>query len=421
MNSTINESYSMDYEGDDANHHVINRSILQFLLYAICIFGIAFNMLILCKRTSIRQASTTRISLRLLCFMAIADSVSLASLLVVLSIQYIGIQDPHTMSIICKFDLFLIHSSSAFSIWCWLIMSAVRYVAVYKPYTHLQLNKEPLFGVAIVALMCILFELWILYDVVYVQEMRGCGDSLPVEWGKRIQLAEIVWSYFLPLILITILDMRVLCCHSVWSNKHGPLLIADSNTQSEPLQRQLKPHTFTEPICDIKQPLYAKNSIALSNQSVDRPNPSLSPSMSFSERGESPLVVHLPTNGALSASIKSRSSSKSGTPGRQKSSRRVQQLRILKRCLAIAVLDLGMNLPNYLLRLYLTLVPDDSFKGINPQLFTLIQDFSHLLYFLQFALNGLYLTGIVYQPRKKQPQSKMSGYILQNTTSKSIS
>lgn len=66
-----------------------------------------------------------------------------------------------------------------------------------------------------------------------------------------------------------------------------------------------------------------------------------------------------------------------------RSSRRIQQLRILKRCLAISVLDLGMNLPNYLLRLYLTVISEESFHEINGRLFSLIQDFSQLLYFAQ--------------------------------------
>lgn len=81
--------------------------------------------------------------------MAIADSVSLAALMLVLSVQYVGIQTPAIMTIICKLDLFFIHASSAFSVWCWLIMSGIRYVAVYSPYTHLRLNREPLFGVVI--------------------------------------------------------------------------------------------------------------------------------------------------------------------------------------------------------------------------------------------------------------------------------
>lgn len=60
-------------------------------------------------------------------------------------------------------------------------------------------------------------------------------------------------------------------------------------------------------------------------------------------------------------------------------------MRILKRCLAISVLDLGMNLPNYLIRLYLTVISEDSFHEINGQLFAFLQDFSQILYFSQVS------------------------------------
>jgi hypothetical protein len=84
--------------------------------------------------------------------------------------------------------------------------------------------------------MCGLFESWILYDVTFLEEVRGCAETLPAEWGLRVQLVEIIWSYFLPVILITVLDFRVLCCHSVWRTR-GPLSIADSDPQSENLRR----------------------------------------------------------------------------------------------------------------------------------------------------------------------------------------
>jgi hypothetical protein len=57
--------------------------------------------------------------------------------------------------------------------------------------------------------MCGLSELWILYDVAFVKEMRGCMPTTLGNWGQGLQVAEIAWSYFLPLILITILDFRV--------------------------------------------------------------------------------------------------------------------------------------------------------------------------------------------------------------------
>ncbi|CAD5224069.1 unnamed protein product [Bursaphelenchus okinawaensis] len=373
-------------------------SPLRIFLIATCVFGIAFNILVFCKRNrpNKRQASTTRISLRLLAFMAVADTISLGALLLMLSIQYFGLRNPNTMTIICKLDLFLIHAASAFSIWCWLVMSAIRYIAIYRPYTHLKMNKEPMLAVATVVLMCAFFETWILFDVKFDVRARGCIETLPEEWGFRIQIAEITWSYFLPVVLITVLDFRVLCCHSVWSGR-GPSSISDFETAFNESQnhRNLKPI-----ITDETQALYIKTV-----QSADS-IPKDSSSNNSLDKCDSPQAVPQPIPICTpSQSVKSKGSL-SARHTKPRSSRRTQQIRILKRCLCISILDLGMNLPNYLLRLYFTLADVSSVESIAGEAwFAFFQDLSQMLYFAQFALNAVYLMGIIYQAPKKKPKS----------------
>jgi hypothetical protein len=91
--------------------------------------------------------------MQLLVFMSAADTISLLSLALALSTQYVFYheQNQTIMAIICKVnnrtevqelhsnhlikaDLFSIHSASAFSIWCWLVLSSLRYLAIYKVY-----------------------------------------------------------------------------------------------------------------------------------------------------------------------------------------------------------------------------------------------------------------------------------------------
>ena len=96
---------------------------------------------------------------------------------------------------LCKSDLFVIHSASAFSIWCWLLLSAVRYVAVYRPYAHLRLGNEPVLVAGLLAVVCCVLEVWILYDVAYIPELGICAETMPEAWGKRFQLTEILWTY----------------------------------------------------------------------------------------------------------------------------------------------------------------------------------------------------------------------------------
>uniref|UniRef100_A0A1I7RMU4 G_PROTEIN_RECEP_F1_2 domain-containing protein n=2 Tax=Bursaphelenchus xylophilus TaxID=6326 RepID=A0A1I7RMU4_BURXY len=393
------QNYSEKEELQLELHAPTSISPLRIFLSATCVFGIAFNVLVFCKgnRTNKRQASTTRISLRLLALMAMADTISLGALLLMLSIQYLGLRNPQTMTVVCKIDLFLIHAASAFSIWCWLVMSAIRYIAIYRPYAHLRLNKEPMFAVATVVLMCGLFEAWILFDVKFDVRARGCVETLPEEWGFRIQLAEITWSYFLPLVLITVLDFRVLCCHSVWKSR-GPSSISDFDPAFTDAQchRPSKPATSDE-----TQALYIKT--VHSTDSI--PKPAYSPSNNSLDKCDSPqnpLAMPLCNPCTPSLSVKSKTSL-SARNAKPRSHRRAQQIRILKRCLCISVLDLGMNLPNYLLRLYFTMADISTVEKIaNEAWFAFFQDLSQMLYFAQFALNALYLMGIIYQaPRKK--------------------
>lgn len=63
------------------------------------------------------------------------------------------------------------------------------------------------------AVGCCLLEAWILFDVTYLEEMRTCGETLPEGLGKMLQMAEILWTYFVPLTLIIILDLKVSQTH----------------------------------------------------------------------------------------------------------------------------------------------------------------------------------------------------------------
>lgn len=70
--------------------------------------------------------------------------------------------------------------------------------------------------------------------------------------------------------------------------------------------------------------------------------------------------------------------------GTLSSKRRSKQLRILKRCLCLSVIDLGLNLPNYLVRLYMSLASEETLeKAAQNGISLWLQDISQLLYFAQ--------------------------------------
>uniref|UniRef100_A0A915D2H3 G-protein coupled receptors family 1 profile domain-containing protein n=1 Tax=Ditylenchus dipsaci TaxID=166011 RepID=A0A915D2H3_9BILA len=359
-------------------------STMRILLWAICVIGITLNLAVFRRNKYTRKRYNFNI--QLLSFMAAADTVSLASLMLALSTQYLGVQNFNVVAIICKVDLFLIHAASAFSIWCWLVLSAVRYLAVYRPYSHLKLNKEPLLIILTIIVICCLLEVWILYDVTFHKEVRICGETLPEVWGKRFQLVEIIWTYFLPLTLITILDVKVLCCHSTWSEDREKLSTVEAPTASISGESS-SPIKKRNSSCNLKELL----SLPLSNSSEKTTSSTLH---THKSNACSPLTTTISPESAAAKSWIPHVNDKHYS---LRSRRKAQQMRILKRCLLISILDLAMNLPNYVIRLYLVLISDEELDQINnTAIFLWVQDISQLLYFAQFSLNALYLVGIIY-------------------------
>ncbi len=63
---------------------------------------------------------------------------------------------------------------------------------------------------AAVAVLCATLEAWILVYVNYIPESRMCGEQgYDEQISFRLQLFEIGWTYFFPVLVITVLDARV--------------------------------------------------------------------------------------------------------------------------------------------------------------------------------------------------------------------
>ncbi|KAI3422085.1 hypothetical protein GPALN_012620 [Globodera pallida] len=347
----------------------LSPKTLRFCLWTICSIGIVLNVLVFRKYRSYKcrksASSAVRSSLQLLCVMAAADTLSLLALMLALGSHHLANRESSTILVasVCKLDTFLIHASSAFGIWCWLILSGLRYLAIHHPYAHLRLHREPMLILVCAAIGCCLLESWILFDVTYLEEARTCGETLPEELGKILQLVEILWTYFVPLSLIIVLDLKLLCCHSTRLLKRVEM----------PSGRFLAHSATLDSAWDVAS-------------GVGVPSPANSAALSRPPLRDfvlTPTFCHstatLPTN--HKSSIANRLSSTKV--------RRVQQLRILKRCLCISIIDLVMNLPNYLVRLYLSLASNETLELVSQNsTFLWFQDFSQLLYFAQVFLRA---------------------------------
>ncbi|CAJ0565956.1 unnamed protein product, partial [Mesorhabditis spiculigera] len=323
-------------------------SVNWVIFVTICVLGIILNISVFWKRKSSRskrQSSTTHISLSLLCTMAAADTICLVALFFLLSLRYWGVQSDMFFTIACKLDVFIIHAASAFSIWCWLVLSAVRYVAIYRPYTHLKMHKEPHLAVIGIAAFCCLAESWLLYDITYFPEVKACESNSDEATGQKLQIVEIIISYFLPAGIITILDLKVLFCRTVWWSGIG-------TNQAD------------------------KQFALISNGDLAEQE---------AKQGHMVVSAMLLQSGRILTA-----------------KRRAQQLKVLRRCLVITVFDLGMNLPSYLYRLYLCTLTEEEMLQLDPKTQSLIEFVTQIMYFAQFSLNALYLVCIIYDTPKKR-------------------
>uniref|UniRef100_A0A0N4Z447 G_PROTEIN_RECEP_F1_2 domain-containing protein n=1 Tax=Parastrongyloides trichosuri TaxID=131310 RepID=A0A0N4Z447_PARTI len=268
---------------------------LELLLISSLLFMRGEN----CKRTRLSRATT--LTIKLLSLMTIADTISLICLLQFSTLSNIFINSSQTLSsLICKINLFLMHSAGAFSVWCWGILSGVRYMAVFYPYKHLKFTNEPFYAITLVICSIFVFESYILINVQYLPELKICTEDN--EYTPPIfHIFEMILSYFLPLSITFYLDFKV---------------FLNLNT------------------------------------------------LSF-----------------------------------QGNNRRIKsQWKVLRRGLIISILDLMMNLPSYIIRLYTNIVREDQLSHLYfNETFIIIELFSQLLYFSQFFLNAFYLYAVIYR------------------------
>ncbi|GMT11851.1 hypothetical protein PFISCL1PPCAC_3148, partial [Pristionchus fissidentatus] len=325
----------------------------------VCLLGIVFNGATFWKSATTRKrgSPTTRVSLSLLCVMAGADTACLLALLFTLSLRYLGITNTTLLSFACRFNLFVIHSASAFSLYCWLILSLVRYVAVFSPYKHLRLNREPILAVLSIGAIICLLEFYVFYEVTYDENVRACNSMRDQEFDRKIE---------------------VLLFRATWSRENSLLRKSQEDRRKS----------------------------CMDGSSPDR--------LSIASDDAEP-----PSNGSNFNQARFSIVKSDQLFGKARSTRRrFRQFRALRRALAISIFDLLLNLPNYLFRLYATIMNHET--PFSVETIILIENVSQIMYFAQFSLNAFYLACLIYDsPRRKKgiPVSGQHSYAQTFTTS----
>ncbi|VDK43505.1 unnamed protein product [Anisakis simplex] len=171
---------------------------------------VLFRMQRLARNDGERYRSGTGVAL---CSMAAADLCSLLLILAQNLMQMSPQIDDDTifMGVVCKLMLFCTHTVTGISIWSWLLLSTLRYLAVRHPLFHMRIWRMPYRALAFIVLMSLALNAWLLIAV--HSTPFGC-TQLPVfdslKFNRMFHIVESIWSFCVPFIMIIFMDASVL-------------------------------------------------------------------------------------------------------------------------------------------------------------------------------------------------------------------
>uniref|UniRef100_A0A915AGB7 G-protein coupled receptors family 1 profile domain-containing protein n=1 Tax=Parascaris univalens TaxID=6257 RepID=A0A915AGB7_PARUN len=199
---------------------------ISSLYFIVPLAGIVLNGYVLFQLTKIARHNLLRFetSSGLPLFgMSVADSICLFAQLTQ-AVFHFAVKAHHAnhynttlLNLFCKADLYLMHSTSAFSVWSWLLLSLLRYMAVFHPLKYRTIWRQPRYALLLIALACATLEVWILAFVSYNDEYHSCSEDPDVSTSglQATHIMDITFSYVVPACLRIILDGKVLIhCHN---------------------------------------------------------------------------------------------------------------------------------------------------------------------------------------------------------------
>lgn len=203
------------------NRRLINNILWWYDLVA-SLIGIGFNSICIKNLSRLQERQTHR------ALFSIAMSNIFTLVLILMphltsSLKYL--QEPLYSVAYCKVYTFLLHSFSAFATWCWLLLAGIRYLAIFHPYTHYKFKHCTLWRFVLVLLtLCAGFELWTLVVTTRRDGTFYCDideNLISFEDFKKLNIAEILFSYLLPFFLIFTADFAVFCRIYLCAAKSG--------------------------------------------------------------------------------------------------------------------------------------------------------------------------------------------------------
>jgi hypothetical protein len=175
--------------------------------------------------------------------MSLADLISLLSItLAVMNSAFFHDSLPSTLqSAHCKaplippfsypfqLTLFIVHTMTGFSTWCWLFVSALRYMAVYHPLWHISRWRLGQRSLITMLLLAIALNTWLLFAVVRYRStcaesplstsldinryLTRCIRPCLTMLARLLHATDICYSYIAPVLITFALDLRVILSH----------------------------------------------------------------------------------------------------------------------------------------------------------------------------------------------------------------
>ncbi|KHN82811.1 putative G-protein coupled receptor AH9.4 [Toxocara canis] len=326
--------------------------LFSSLYFIVPVAGIALNGYVVFQLSKIARQNLVRFetSSGLPLFgMSVGDSICLFAQLsqavfhFAVKAQYTDQYNTTMLDLFCKADLYLMHSTSAFSVWCWLLLSLLRYAAVFHPLKYRTIWRQPRYALLLIALACAILETWILAFVSYNSEYRSCSEDPDVSASslQATHMTDITLSYVIPACLRIFLDGRVLIhCRNPFKYHRESLLFE-------------RRHAISVGSCQR----YSNGYDAIRSATL---------TLTGSE-----------------------------TSMRRRYSNYKKKNAVLIRSLVISAFNLICNLPSHMLRALWTL--EIGQEVMSQEWMKYVEAGSQLLYFSQFTCNAFYLSTTIYE------------------------
>ncbi|CAD5228151.1 unnamed protein product [Bursaphelenchus xylophilus] len=199
-----------------------------YLIHAfmITLVGTAMNVFVIyrMRRLYNRNPEQYRNGIGICLFvMSVADLISLGSLMAHFTTANMSAIIPTSMmKILCPLISFVAHTAYTQSMWCWWLMSALRFLATRRPLQYTTLWRLPCMVMGVTFMLVSFFNSFLMATVHYDPKSQMCYQDYTAT-ARTHRMADVFLSFFTPTILVLYMDLSVLCCR-IQSRLADPML-----------------------------------------------------------------------------------------------------------------------------------------------------------------------------------------------------